>query len=325
VTSHVLGRRPPSSFDGAAAMAAPVSGQRGDALGVRNMRPSAEVLRPFATPAGAVCALALDHRDAMRNAFKRAGVAEISEQTMLDVKARIIDALAASASAMLLDAPAFARCRPANIGVLVPLEAQGQEPLAGGRLNRLLDDFGPQDAAALGANGCKLLLYYRPDHPQTAEKQRELVAEVAANCHRHGLPLVVEPLVYRLQEEDEHAYARGFAELVISATRELADSGADLLKLQFPGDARACERVSEAASPLPWTLLGGNDVDGDGFADQLRVACVAGAVGFIAGRAIWGGALAREASDQGAWLREQARPLLERLVGIADTHARRIR
>jgi tagatose-1,6-bisphosphate aldolase len=284
----------------------------------------ARSLRPFATPAGAICALALDHRDAMRNAYKRIGVEEVSETTMLDVKARIVDALADTVSAMLLDAPAVARCRPAGVGVFVPLETQGHQPLAGGRLTGLLDGFGPADAAALGVEGCKLLLYYRSDHDETAPRQRALLEAVAADCHRHGLPLVVEPLVYRLDDEDEHVYARRFGELVVSAARDLADSGADLLKLQFPGDADACERVSWAASPLPWTLLGGADIAGEAFAEQLRVACRAGACGFIAGRAIWGGALALEASEQSPWLRDHARPLLQRLADIADTHARRI-
>ena len=100
----------------------------------------AESLRPFLTPAGALCALALDHRDAMRNAFARAGMSKFSDAAMLDVKARIADALAPAVSAMLLDGPALARCRSAGAGVFVPLEEQGHERLGDGRLTPLLDD-----------------------------------------------------------------------------------------------------------------------------------------------------------------------------------------
>jgi sulfofructosephosphate aldolase len=280
-------------------------------------------LRPLASPDGAICTLALDHRDAMRNAFRRAGVRDVGEATMLAVKERIADALADCVSSVLLDAQAVERCRRAGLGLLMPLETQGHDPLDGGRLSRLMDDFGAADAAALGAHACKLLLYYRADHAATAERQLALVAQAAADCHRHGLALVVEPLVYRLQGEDEQAYARRFDELVVAAARDVAAADVDLLKLQFPREAAACARLTEAAAPLPWTLLGGSDVDGATFARQLEAACAAGARGFIAGRAVWGGALALDPERQTAWLRAQARPLMRRLVEIADTHARR--
>lgn len=281
-------------------------------------------LRALASPKGGVSALALDHRDAMRNAYRRAGVEEVDETTMANAKARVIDALGASCSAVLLDAPSVSRCRREGIGLLVPLEAQRHEALEGGRLTHLLDDFGPADAARLGAHGCKLLLYYRCDHRATASRQLELARAVAADCHRHGLALVVEPLVYRLRDEDEQRFAAAFGDLVVRSARDLALAGADLLKVQYPGSAAACRLISEAAMPLHWTLLGGSEIDGETFLADLRVACDAGACGFIAGRAIWGGALALPEGRQTAWLQEHARPLLQRLAEITDTYARRI-
>jgi tagatose 1,6-diphosphate aldolase len=281
-------------------------------------------LRSLASPRGAISMLALDHRDAMRNAYRRVGIEEVDEATMADAKARVIDVLGARCSAVLLDAPSVSRCRREGAGLLVPLEAQGHVAMDGGRLTSLLEDFGPADAARLGADGCKLLLYYRSDHHATAARQLELVRTVAAECHRHGLALTVEPLAYRLRDEDEGRFAAAFGELVVAGARDLARAGADLLKVQYPGSETACGMVSEAVRPLHWTLLGGSDVDGETFASQLRVACDAGACGFIAGRAIWGGALVLPAERQTAWLEEHARPLFERLATITDTYARRI-
>lgn len=281
-------------------------------------------LRALASPSGGISMLALDHRDAMRNAYRRAGIEQVDETTMIEAKVRVIDALGEHCSAVLLDAPSVPACRRDGIGLLVPLEAQGHEALDGGRLTRLLDDFGPADAARLGAQGCKLLLYYRADHPATAGRQLELVRAVAADCHRHRLALIVEPLVYRLRDEDEQRFADAFGELVIAGAQDLAKAGADLLKMQHPGGEAACRTISEAIWPLHWTLLGGSEVDGETFLAQLRVACAAGASGFIAGRAIWGGALALPQGRQTAWLQEQARPLLMRLAEITDTHGRRI-
>lgn len=282
-------------------------------------------LQKLATPNGVFCMLALDHRDALRNAFRRAGVHDVSDETMLDLKCRVAQALAEHASAILLDEAAARRCRPQGAALLAPLEEQGHEPLDGGRLNTLLEGFGPEEARGLGADGCKLLLYFRADHPATAARQRELVARASEACHARGLPLVLEPLVYRLEEEDEERYRAEFAELVVEAAAQLSGSGADLLKVQFPAggdEAGACARLHAAASPLPWALLGGSEVDAETFAGQLETACGAGASGFIAGRAIWGGALGLSEAEQERWLGAEAAPLFERLSAIAREHGR---
>jgi tagatose-1,6-bisphosphate aldolase len=270
-------------------------------------------LERLASPDGVFCMLALDHRDALRNAFRRAGVEDVSAETMLELKRRIASALGADASGILLDHAAVG-CRPDHAGLLVPLEAQSHEPLEGGRLNAL--EFDGADARRVGADGCKLLLWYRADHDATAARQRELVARAADDCHRHDLPLVLEPLVYQLEGEKDKAYRRALPGLIVAAADELAGSGADLLKLQFPGKD-ACAAVTRAASPLRWALLGGSEVDGATFAAQLETACRAGAAGFIAGRAIWTGALGLPADEQEAWLAREARLLFARLAAIA--------
>ncbi|MGI8422310.1 MAG: hypothetical protein ACR2MU_08675 [Gaiellaceae bacterium] len=284
------------------------------------MPASERSLAPLASPEGVLCLLALDHREALRNAFRRAGVAEQTEELALRVKTRIANALGGLATGILLDHAAVG-CRPPHAGLLLPLEEQGYEPLDGGRTNRL--EFTAEGAQALGADGCKLLLWYRADHPATSSRQRELVARAAADCHRVGLPLILEPLVHRLEGESDESYAAAFPELVVAAAAELAGSGSDLLKLQFPSE-EACAQLTEASAPLKWALLGGSDTDGETFARQLEWACRVGASGFIAGRAIWGGVLGLPEAEQDAWLAANALPLFERLVGIAEEHATRV-
>jgi tagatose 1,6-diphosphate aldolase len=263
------------------------------------------------TSGGAYCMLALDHRAALVNAFRKAGVEDVTPERMLETKARIAAIVAEHASGILLD-HAAAGSRPEGAGLLVPLEAQGHEPLAGARLNRL--GYSAADAVAAGADGCKLLLWYRADHPQSAAAQRELAARAAEDCHARDLPLVLEPLVYLLEGESDEAYLDAFADLVVAAAEELHDC--DLLKLQYAGQ-HGSERATAAAAPLDWALLGGSEVDAAAFARQLEVACRAGAKGFIAGRTIWSGALGLEPAEQERWLAETARPLFDRLCAVA--------
>jgi tagatose-1,6-bisphosphate aldolase len=269
-------------------------------------------LERLRTRDGVYCMLALDHRDALRNAFRRAGVEDVTAELMMETKERIARIVGENASGILLD-HAAAGSRPAGAGLLLPLEAQGHLPLAGARLNTL--QHSAADAVAVGAVGCKLLLWYRADHPQSAASQRELVARAAEDCRAHGLPLVVEPLVHLLEGESDEAYLDAFPDLVVAAAAELHDC--DLLKLQYPGEHGA-ERATAAAAPLDWALLGGSEVDGETFARQLAVACRAGAKGFIAGRAIWSGCLALPPEEQERWLRQEARPLFDRLVAVVS-------
>src|ERR1700704_5373643 len=165
-----------------------------------------------------MCLLALDHRDAMRNVFRRAGIENVTAKEMLETKLRIVEAVAPVATGVLLDHAAARASRPEGVGLLLPLEEQGHEQLDGARLNRL--EFTAEDALRLGANGCKLLLHYRPDPTARAPRQGNPAPRPADDCRREGLPLVLEPLVYRLDGESENAYANAFADLVVRSASD---------------------------------------------------------------------------------------------------------
>lgn len=92
--------------------------------------------------------LALDHRDALRNAFRNVSVADVDEETMLAAKRRIVRVLRGFVSGVLLDQRAARECGVDGLSVLLPLEEQGHEELQRGRLNRLLRGFSPRDARA---------------------------------------------------------------------------------------------------------------------------------------------------------------------------------
>lgn len=279
-----------------------------------------EALARFTSPAGRFAMLAIDHRDAMRNAFRRAGVPDVSDEQILETKVRVLEALAPVCTGVLVDAPPLAEWRPGEIPFAMPLEEQGHDSEAGGRLNRLTPGFEPADAAALGASACKLLLHFRPDH-QTAPAQMALADRAAELCHRAGIPLILEPLVYRLEDEAEDAFAERFGELVAQSAERLVQTRADVFKLQFPrastGAEELCRRITRTVGSRPWVLLGGSDGSVDELERQVSAACGAGASGFIAGRLVWGAVLGREPAEQRRLLEGELRPALERLVEAA--------
>ena len=205
---------------------------------------------------------------------------------------------------------------------MVPLEAQGYEDVSAGRVTTFLPGFSAALARTLGAAACKLLLPYRPDHEASAARQDDVVRAALAACHEQGLPLILEPILYVLPGEAPEAFATAFPSLVVTAAGRLQALGPDLLKVQFPRDDRGdeadwCTQLDAACGTTPWVLLGGGGSP-EVFARDLRIACAAGASGFIAGRTLWTGVIGDDAEAE-TWLRRVGVPLLHSLRDIAQS------
>jgi tagatose-1,6-bisphosphate aldolase len=287
-------------------------------------------------PGGVVAGIAIDHRDSLRVMLESLGLTGLTTAQLQDLKLRLARALAPSATAIMLDAelggPAIREgAVPVSVGLIMPLEAQGYEVAGDGRLTTLMDDFGPPDALREGADACKLLLPYRADHEPAAASQDATLAAAVAACHELGVPLVVEPVVYRWSSETQAAFGAAYPDLVRDAVRRLQPLGADLLKLPFPvadlsvagehAASDACEALADACADTPWVLLGAG-VETATFLEQIRLAGTAGASGFLAGRGIWGAALAADPDEVERLATAVCRPDLERCRVMAERFAR---
>ena len=290
----------------------------------------------LAGPAGVVSGIAIDHRDSLRVYLELQGLTGLSVAELRALKLALVRALAPVASALMLDAElgqaAFETSAvPASIGLIMPLEAQGYESGADARVTTLLDDFSPATALQYGADACKLLLPYRVDAEASAAELDALVVSTAAICHGLGLPLVIEPVVYRQSTESSSAFADAYQGLLLRAVARLQPLGADVLKVPFPvldlataGEAAAtdaCRELAAACRDTPWVLLGAG-VAIDVFVDQIRLAGQAGASGFLAGRGIWGSALSRDPEEVERLARVVALPAFERCRATAEQFAR---
>lgn len=186
-----------------------------------------------------------------------------------------------------------------------------------------------QDAAwvrGLGGHAVKFLVQLRPDRPRPpstpdlVEEVLGVVREVVEDCRAHGLPSVVENLIYRLPGEDELT-PRHREDVIVESARLLAETGADLLKLEYPGSARGCRRIAEVVRG-PWAVLSAG-VAFDEFTQALRVACdEGGASGFIAGRSIWKESVGLTGPARAEFLTTVATARLTELIGAVDGRAR---
>ena len=185
-----------------------------------------------------------------------------------------------------------------RVGFLCALEQQGYEGSPYARQTTLLTDWSVEKALRLGASGIKLLIFYHPDAGAATVRGDELVVSVVEDCKKYDIPLFLEPLGYPLDpaiKVDSAEYAQGRPHITIETAKRLGALGPDVLKLQFPVDARhepseavwrqTAEELA-AACQTPWVLLSFGDPF-DVFKAQLEVACRAGCSGFMAGRSVW--------------------------------------
>jgi tagatose 1,6-diphosphate aldolase len=290
-------------------------------------------LQQIASPDGIFNMCAMDHRGSLR---KLAG--ELSYDEMVERKLELCANLAPHASAILLD-PAFgaAQCisygaLPKGTGLIVSTEASGYVGASEYRSTELLEDWSVAKIKRMGASAAKLLIYYRPDLIELANKLMDIVEAVGLECQQHDLPFVVEPVVYPIGEEVRNAahFAKIREQMVLKTAQHIAQLPIDVLKSEFPADlnyekdkgklADLCRQL-DASSPVPWVVLSAA-VDFDTFCRQVEIACRAGASGFLAGRAIWQEAMPiAEVGERVKFLTTVGADRLKKLSEIAAKYA----
>ncbi|NDJ60476.1 MAG: tagatose 1,6-diphosphate aldolase [Chloroflexi bacterium] len=288
-------------------------------------------LQRASTADGLFTILAIDHQDALRRALNPEAPGSVSAAEMVGFKRQVVRSLIDDVSGVLLDPiyGAFQAVADRSLGakgLLVELEKADYQmaplPLA----VEINPGWSVANIKQMNADGVKLFFYYNPHATDHARRQEAIVGAVAADCARLEIPFYAEPIVYR-DSDQPTATTSGW--LVADAAYQISQFDVDVLKLEFPVDMKretdpavwraACEAITQAIN-VPWVLLSAG-VTFDLFAQQLEVACKAGASGFMVGRALWGEAaqIADVAARQ-QWLQQTGRKRLQLLSAIATAY-----
>lgn len=289
---------------------------------------------PLRRPSGAFAMLALDQREAMRLMFVGDPSPEADGTTPAWVKEQVPDSmltefkleaariLSPHASAVLLDKE-FSLDAAVEQKVIAP----GCALIAGADLfipgngelvtSAVVDpDVDPEAVREQGAVAMKLLVIWREDEP--AEQRITMVKDFVESCRAHSLISIIEPVARAPRRGGEWDWNSH----VLRAAQELGGLGADLYKAEVPRKGKGtddeiladCKALGDAIAS-PWVVLS-SGVPADEFPRAVRLACLAGASGFLAGRAVWRACI--DAADRTAALHEDGVRRLERLAAIAD-------
>jgi len=295
-------------------------------------------LQQISTADGVFVICAMDHRESFRTILQEEAPETVSYQEMVKHKGELCQALAPHASAVLLD-PNYgaAQCiasgvLPGKTGLLVSIEATGYKGSKEERITTLLDKWGVEKIKRLGASAIKLLIYYRPDLASAAAQQLATVKQVAEDCIKYDIPFLVETKSYPIKEERSSTkqFAHKKPSLVIETAQQVTALPIDVLKAEFPADLQyekgegklleLCQQLNEA-SRVPWVILSAG-VDYEVFVEEVKIACRAGASGFLGGRAIWQEAMHMEETSQRVkYLETTVVDRLKQLTELATKYA----
>jgi tagatose 1,6-diphosphate aldolase len=161
-------------------------------------------LQQISSKRGTFTALALDHRQNLR----KANPAFVNNEELSRFKLEVISTHAPEATAVLLDPEVSAaqaivqRDIPNNTGLVVALESTGYTGSATSRQAQIIPGWSVEKAKRMGAGAVKLLIYYHPDSA-TAKEIEDFTSNIADECRRLDLVLMLEPLSYSLDENQK--------------------------------------------------------------------------------------------------------------------------
>jgi len=157
----------------------------------------------------------------------------------------------------------------------------------------------PEDALRHGADAVLTYMVVGTGDADFESKEVARTADVARECERIGMPLIVESLARGKSVENP-----GAPKWLNLHTRMATELGADAVKTDYAGDPTAMRSVVEGC-PIPILVLGGSRQGSDEEAlDVVRNATLAGAAGVFFGRNVF------QAADMRSFL-QQARSILD--------------
>ncbi|MBK0419403.1 aldolase [Leucobacter sp. CSA1] len=266
--------------------------------------------------------LAVDQREALRDMMATARGTAIADADLTDFKVRAAQILTPFASAVLVDQE-FGWDAIVDQGAIAPgcaaIAAADRFTPGNGEFVRTAEFDTTLDYARMkeqGAKALKLLVLWRED--RDPQERIDEVRSFVETCRSLDLVSIIEPVSRGRWDGAPCDTEAG----VLAAARELGGLGADVYKAEVPFKGRATDsEISEASRALtdsidgPWVVLS-SGVDAERFPEAVRIACTAGASGFLAGRAVWASVLGAASIEQE--LKDVSVARLQRLARVVD-------
>jgi class I fructose-bisphosphate aldolase len=136
------------------------------------------------------------------------------------------------------------------------------------------------DAACVVVN-----LFRIPDQPEVTDQCIQNILRLKPGCDRYGFPLMIEPLVFRPNEQAGGYQVDGDVDKILPLVRQAVELGADIIKADPTDDPTLYHRVVQAAR-VPVLVRGGGKADDREVLHRSEQLMAQGAAGLVYGRNI---------------------------------------
>jgi fructose-bisphosphate aldolase, class I len=135
------------------------------------------------------------------------------------------------------------------------------------------------DAACVCVN-----LFQIPGAPEVHAECVENILKLKPQADYYGIPMMVEPLVFRPNEEAGGYMVNGDLTAITYLVRQAVELGADIIKADPTDDVSLYHKVVEAASGIPVLVRGGGRVSDEEILKRTQGLLQQGAAGIVYGR-----------------------------------------
>ncbi|MEX2579763.1 MAG: aldolase [Verrucomicrobiales bacterium] len=153
------------------------------------------------------------------------------------------------------------------------------------RFSRMIEECTLQavrlDAACLCVN-----LFRLPGAPEVHDQCVQNILQLKPESDHYGVPLMIEPLVFRPNEEKGGYMVDGDTEKILPLVRQAVELGADIIKADPTDDVNDYHRVVEIAGEIPVLVRGGSKASNEEILKRTQGLIEQGASGIVYGRNI---------------------------------------
>lgn len=154
--------------------------------------------------------------------------------------------------------------------------------LPGHLFSRMIEDAMLQ-AVRLDAACVVINLFRIPNQPELADQCIQNILRLKPECDRYAMPLMIEPLVFKPNDQSGGYMVDGDPEKIVPLVRQAAELGADVIKADPTDDVSAYRDVVRVAG-VPVLVRGGGKAGDLEILQRTEGVIKQGAAGIVYGR-----------------------------------------
>lgn len=143
-----------------------------------------------------------------------------------------------------------------------------------------------EQALRLDATCVVVNLFRIPGEPEVMDQCVQNILRIKPDCDRHGMPLMIEPLVFQSNTKAGGYMVDGDLEKILPLVRQAVELGADIIKADPADDVGVYGKVVQIAGTIPVLVRGGGRAPDAEILARTEQLIQQGAAGIVYGRNI---------------------------------------